>query len=46
MFAPLEGWHHIKVTDRCAAMDYAQSSTTLFPRAVSSEKYFILILRQ
>jgi hypothetical protein len=24
MFAPLEGWRHVKVTDRHAALDYAQ----------------------
>ena len=24
MFAPLEGWRHVKVTDRHTAMDYAQ----------------------
>ncbi len=35
MFAPLEGWRHVKVTDRHTAMDYAQvlkeSSDTHFP---------------
>ena len=25
MFAPLEGWRHVKVTDRHAAVDYAQA---------------------
>jgi hypothetical protein len=24
MFAPLEGWRHVKVTDRHTAVDYAQ----------------------
>ena len=24
LFAPLEGWRHVKVTDRHAAVDYAQ----------------------
>ena len=24
MFAPLEGWRHVKVTDRHTAIDYAQ----------------------
>jgi hypothetical protein len=24
MFAPLEGWRHVKVTDRHTALDYAQ----------------------
>ena len=24
MFAPLEGWRHVEVTDRHAAVDYAQ----------------------
>ena len=25
MFAPLEGWRHVKVTDRHAAIDYAHA---------------------
>jgi hypothetical protein len=37
MFAPLEGWRHVKVTDRRAAVDYAQAlkdlSDTHFPDA-------------
>ena len=37
MFAPLEGWRHVKVTDRHAAIDYAQVlkelSDTHFPQA-------------
>ncbi len=37
MFAPLEGWRQVKVTDRHAAADYAQVlkelSDTHFPRA-------------
>ncbi len=37
MFAPLEGWRHVKVTDRHAAVDYAQVlkelSDTHFPKA-------------
>ncbi|HEU0082992.1 MAG TPA: IS630 family transposase [Bradyrhizobium sp.] len=37
MFAPLEGWRHLKVTDRHAAVDYAQVlkelSDTHFPKA-------------
>jgi hypothetical protein len=37
MFAPLEGWRHVKVTDRHAAVDYAQVlkelSDTHFPEA-------------
>ena len=35
LFAPLEGWRHVKVTDRHAAVDYAQVlkelSDTCFP---------------
>jgi DDE superfamily endonuclease len=38
MFAPLEGWRHVKVTDRHTAVDYAQVlkelSDTHFPGAV------------
>ncbi len=37
MFAPLEGWRHVKVTDRRTAVDYAQAlkdlSDTHFPDA-------------
>ena len=37
MFAPLEGWRHVKVTDRRAAVDYAHAlkdlSDTHFPAA-------------
>ena len=37
MFAPLEGWRHVKVTDRHAGMDYAYAlkdlSDTCFPDA-------------
>ena len=37
MFAPLEGWRHVKVTDRHAAADYARAlkdlSDTHFPHA-------------
>ena len=39
MFAPLEGWRHVKVTDRHAAVDYAQAlkdlSDTHFPDAAT-----------
>jgi len=38
MFAPLEGWRHVAVTDRHAAVDYAQVlkdlSDTYFPDAI------------
>ncbi len=37
MFAPLEGWRHVKVTDRRTAVDYAQALKDLsdihFPNA-------------
>jgi hypothetical protein len=37
MFAPLEGWRDVKVTDQRAAVDYAQMlkelSDTYFPKA-------------
>ena len=37
LFAPLEGWRHVKVTDRRAAVDYAQAlkdlADTHFPAA-------------
>ena len=38
MFAPLEGWRHVEVTDRRTAVDYArvlkELSDTHFPKAV------------
>jgi hypothetical protein len=38
IFAPLEGWRHVEVTDRHAAVDYAQVlkelSDTRFPKAM------------
>src|SRR5208337_3534324 len=41
MFAPLEGWRHVKVTDRRTAVDYADSlkdlSDTHFPVPRCSE---------
>lgn len=37
MFAPLEGWRHVKITDRHASLDYAHAlkdlSDTHFPEA-------------
>ena len=40
MFAPLEGWRHVKVTDRHTAIDYAQAlrdlSDTHFPGAAKT----------
>ena len=49
MFAPLEGWRHVKVTDRHTAVDYAHtlkdptSSKTrvsgIRPKAVSQDTY-------
>ena len=43
MFAPLEGWRHVKVTDRHTALDYAQVlkelSDTQFP---GSEKIVLV----
>ncbi|MGC1859939.1 MAG: hypothetical protein WA733_02125, partial [Methylocystis sp.] len=31
MFAPLEGWRHVKVTDRHAAIDYAPTCSKTCP---------------
>jgi hypothetical protein len=40
MFAPLEGWRHVKVTDRHTAIDYAHAlkdlSDTHFPPATTA----------
>lgn len=37
LFAPLEGWRHVKVTERRTAVDYAhvlkEAADTLFPKA-------------
>jgi DDE superfamily endonuclease len=44
MFAPLEGWRHVKVTDRHTAVDYAQVLKDLadthlpMPRSSSSSR--------
>jgi hypothetical protein len=32
LFAPLEGWRHVEVTDRHAALDYAQVLKALSDR--------------
>jgi hypothetical protein len=46
MFAPLEGWRHVEVTDRHTAVDYAKVrkdlSDTHFPKA----KKIILVSEQ
>ena len=31
LFAPLQGWRHVEVTDRHAALDYAQVLKDCFP---------------
>jgi hypothetical protein len=37
MFAPLEGWRHVEVTDRRASLDYAQGKRGKTPCGSSSQ---------
>jgi hypothetical protein len=43
MFAPLEGWRHIEVTDRHAAVDYAQVLKDLADVHFASARTIVLI---
>jgi DDE superfamily endonuclease len=43
MFAPLEGWRHVKVTDRHTAVDYAQVLKELADRYFATAKTVVLV---
>ena len=43
MFAPLEGWRHVKVTDRHTAVDYAHVLKELADRYFASAKCGVLV---
>jgi hypothetical protein len=43
MFAPLEGWRHVKVTDRHTAVDYAQVLKELADRYFANAKTIVLV---
>jgi hypothetical protein len=43
MFAPLEGWRHVKVTDRHTAIDYAQVLKDLADTHFAGAKKIILV---
>jgi hypothetical protein len=43
MFAPLEGWRHVKVTERHAAVDYAQVLKDLSDTHFPSAKKIVLV---
>ena len=43
MFAPLEGWRHVKVTDRHTAVDYAHVLKELSDTHLSDAKKIVLI---
>jgi len=43
MFAPLEGWRHVKVTDRHTAVDYAQVLKELSDTHFPSAKKIVLV---
>ena len=43
MFAPLEGWRHVEVTDRHTAVDYAQILKDLSDRHFSNVKKIVLV---
>jgi hypothetical protein len=43
MFAPLEGWRHVKVTDRHTAVDYAHVLKDLADRHFASANVIVLV---
>jgi DDE superfamily endonuclease len=43
MFAPLEGWRRVKVTDRRTAVDYAQALEDLSDRHFPNAKKLVLV---
>jgi len=43
LFAPLEGWRHVKVTDRHAAVDYAHVLKDLAAARFAAAKVIVLI---
>jgi hypothetical protein len=43
MFAPLEGWRHVKVTDRHTAVDYAHVLKDLADRHFANAKTIVLV---
>jgi hypothetical protein len=42
MFAPLEGWRHVKYTDRHVAMDFSQAHKDLSDAHLPQAKKIIL----
>src|SRR5205085_7679779 len=43
MFAPLEGWRHVKVTDRHTAVDYAHALKDLADIHFSDARMIVLV---
>jgi hypothetical protein len=43
MFAPLEGWRHVEVTDRHAAVDYAQILKDLSDKHIPNVSQIVLV---
>ena len=43
MFAPLEGWRHVKVTDRRTAVDYAQALKDLADVHFANARVIVLV---
>src|SRR5579864_3325816 len=43
LFAPLEGWRHVEVTDRHAALDYAQILKDLSDRHFPQASKIVLV---
>jgi DDE superfamily endonuclease len=43
MFAPLEGWRHVKVTDRHTAVDYARALKDLADIHFANAKTIVLV---
>jgi len=46
LFAPLEGWQHVEVTDRHAALDYAPVLRDLSDRYFAAASKIILVAGQ
>src|ERR1700758_5343379 len=43
MFAPLEGWRHVEITDRRTAIDYAHALEDLSDRHFPNAKRIVLV---
>jgi len=44
MFAPVEGWRHVKVTDRHTAVDYARVLKDLVPQVLGHDRRMLALV--